>query len=118
MSNTRSFIESARAQLDELGQDIEAFEAKARSAKDDADTWLAEKTEKLRRDWSEARAHVETMADQEHDYVEAGWDKAKTDAQRQWNALQKAIQTYRAHAEGGTQAAAAAGEIKTGEAAK
>ena len=97
MSNTQSFIESAKAQLDKLGQGIEAFEAKANSAMDGADSWVADKAEKLRRDWSDAKTHVETMVDQERDLAKDGWDKAKTDAQRQWNALQEAIKTYRAH---------------------
>ena len=118
MSNTQSFIESAKAQLDKLGQDIEAFETKAKAAKDGADSWVTNKAEKLRRDWSNAKAHVETMVDQEHDYAQAGWDKAKTDAQRQWTALQEAIQTYRTHVDNGAEADTAPAAVKTEETEK
>ncbi len=97
MSETATFIENAKAQLDKLGQDIAALEAKAKESKEGADAWVTEKADKLRRDWDDAKAHVDTMVDQE----KAEWDQAKTDAQRQWNALQDAIRTYRSHVEDG-----------------
>ena len=99
MSDYETFVAHTKAQLDKMGTELNALEAKVKKAGHKADKWSQDQLDKLKADWSEAKDKIDRITRQHHDEIEASWAQVKSDAENHWSALQAAISTYRAHVE-------------------
>ena len=97
MSDYTTLVSESKAQLDRLGDELSALESKVKTAGANADDWSRSQLAKLKADWSKAHANVDAMAQETRSEIDASWAQAKSDAENHWNALQAAVETYRAH---------------------
>ncbi|MEM7070097.1 MAG: hypothetical protein AAF478_14565 [Pseudomonadota bacterium] len=99
MTKTSEFIDNAKNHLDQLGQELTDLEGKVTKAGKNADEWSANQVNKLKQDWLQAKTNMDELADRIQSESEASVAEAKDKAQRHWDALQAAVQTYRNHVE-------------------
>lgn len=97
MTKTSEFIDNAKNHLDQLGQELSDLEGKVTETGKNADEWSTNQVNKLKQDWQQAKNNMDELANRIETESEASVAEAKEKAQRHWDALKAAVQTYRGH---------------------
>ena len=97
MTKTPDFLETAKSHLDALGSELSALENKISEASQKADAWSGEQTAKLKQDWENAWAEMASIAERIDAEGEEAVGDARQRAERHWDVLQAAVNTYRDH---------------------
>lgn len=97
MNKNSTFVEKAKAHLEELGSELSDLEARVSDAGQKADAWTSDQADKLKKDWETARDEMTSIAERIETEGEEAVSDAKEKAERHWDALQAAVKAYRDH---------------------
>lgn len=95
MSAVSGYIEDAKQKLDQLDAHLNELYTKAKNVSSEADDWCTRQMEDLRREWHDARKHVNKLADHERDKIDEHVEQTKAEFQKHWDALANAVEAYR-----------------------
>lgn len=99
MTETSKFVEKAKACIDEIGAEISDLERKVDAAGGRAEDWSAAQVEKLKKDWTQAKADMDDIAARAESEGDEAVRDAQASAERHYEALRAAVKAYRAHLE-------------------
>ena len=97
MNTNTTFIEKAKAHLEQLGSELSDLEARVSDAGQKADEWTSSQADKLKKDWETARDEMTSIAERIETEGDDAVSDAREKAERHWDALQAAVKAYRDH---------------------